>query len=96
MAKIKPTKYPDRVWHGRGVNIRLVFNRVGPSRGFQACAVLGQKGKPRERMFRTVTGRSIGSGHCAYGKNPRVAAKRALAKLGKRISGRTGAFQGLD
>ena len=88
MAKIKPTKYPDRVWHGRGFNVRVVVSRVGPSRGFRACAYLGHKNVQRDRW--------ASDGLCAYGKNPRVAAKRTLAKLGKRIGGRSGAFAGLD
>lgn len=88
MSKIKPTKYPNRVWHGRGFNVRVVVSRVGPSRGFKACAFLGTKNNWNER------GRT--TNHCGVGKNPRVAAKRALAKLGKRIGGRSGAFAGLD
>ncbi len=68
-------------------------SQVGAAGNFMACVRVG-RGSKMPRAGGVV--RPHGAYQtCASGRNPRLAAGRALAKLGRLLAHRTGAFHGL-
>ncbi len=99
MAKVKMrNRWVQSPPHMRSFSVRvevgrhstLVTPRGRAVRGdsFMACArvvAAGRRLAEAERLARR---------ECAYGKNPRKAVQRALAKIGSKIGHRRGAFRG--
>ncbi len=107
MAKIRIPSRRSKRFKGyrtqgapRTISAKVQFYRTpqaGAGGQFLACASV--KGRKMRRLltFHVVPGAKHEAANraCASGRNPRLAAGRALAKLGRALAHRTGAFHGL-